>query len=58
MIVSGSSEGFILIAKVLSNTYTNVFVEEPTVNFIRNIFREQGYTINPVNVEDDGINTG
>lgn len=57
LIVSGSSEGFILMAKVLSDTYNSVFVEEPTVNFIKNIFLDQGYTIKPVNVDDDGINT-
>lgn len=56
LIVSGSSDGFILTAKALSNTYDSVFVEEPTVNFIKNIFLDQGYTISPVNVDDDGIN--
>ena len=45
------------MAKVLSDTYNSVFVEEPTVNFIKNIFLDQGYTIKPVNVDDDGINT-
>lgn len=57
LIVSGSSEGFILIAKALADTYNSVFVEEPTVNFIKNIFLDQGYTLKPVKVDDDGINT-
>ena len=56
LIVSGSSDGFILTAKVLSNTYNSVFVEEPTVNFIKNIFLDQRYNIIPVNVDDNGIN--
>ncbi|WP_199613632.1 MocR-like pyridoxine biosynthesis transcription factor PdxR [Paenibacillus alkalitolerans] len=54
-IVSGSSEGFLLIASACSPMFLTVYVEDPTVDFIPDIFRRMGYTIRPVGVDRQGM---
>lgn len=56
MIVSGSSQGFLLIAQALLRSYNQIYIEDPTVNFTRNIFKQLHYKINPVPVDDNGMN--
>lgn len=55
IIVSGSSEGFFLTGKTFSNTYKQIFIEDPTVKFIQNIFKNLKYEINPVEVDNKGM---
>ncbi len=55
VIVSGSAEGFMLIAKVFSSKYNSVYVEEPTVNFIKTIFNNLDYQIKPTIVDQNGM---
>jgi GntR family transcriptional regulator/MocR family aminotransferase len=56
MIVAGSSGGFLLIAQALSEAFDSIFVEDPTVDFTRDIFRHMNYKINPVEVDRNGMN--
>lgn len=55
IIISGSSEGFLLIAKVFSKTNNIIYVEDPTVSFIRSIFNNLKYNLHPLKVEQDGM---
>ncbi len=55
IIVSGSAEGFMLIAKVFSSKYRSVYVEDPTVNFIKNIFNNLDYQVKPILVDEHGM---
>lgn len=55
IIVSGSSEGFMLIAKVFSNKYNDIYVEDPTVNFIKTIFHNLNYQIQAIMVDQNGM---
>lgn len=55
IIVSGSSEGFMLLARAFKNKYKEIHVEDPTVNFIKNIFNNQNYQIKPIRVDQNGM---
>jgi GntR family transcriptional regulator/MocR family aminotransferase len=55
MIVSGSTEGFALIAKALRPDYPSIYPEDPTIEFTQNIFRQSGYRITPVEVDESGM---
>ncbi|MFP4015417.1 MAG: PLP-dependent aminotransferase family protein [Halanaerobiales bacterium] len=55
IIVSGSAQGFLLISRVFEDKYNSICVEEPTVNFIKTIFKNLYYDINPVNVDQNGM---
>ena len=55
IITSGSSEGFMLTARVFTNKYKSVFVEDPTVNFIKTIFNKLNYHLKPITVDKDGM---
>ncbi len=54
MIVSGASQGFQLIADVLSGYFDEINMEEPSVDFIRDIFLKYNYGIVPVKVDKEG----
>jgi GntR family transcriptional regulator/MocR family aminotransferase len=54
-VVSGSSEGFLLIAHALADRFRTVVVEDPTVEFGRDIFARCGYRLKPVDVDGQGI---
>lgn len=55
MIVSGSSEGFALIAQTLRERFDGVYLEDPTIEFTQHIFRGAGYRISPVAVDNAGM---
>ncbi|MNM81904.1 HTH-type transcriptional regulatory protein GabR [compost metagenome] len=55
MIVSGSSEGFTLIAQALRDSFDGVYLEDPTIEFTQHIFRRAGYRISPVAVDGTGM---
>ncbi|TJY44078.1 PLP-dependent aminotransferase family protein [Cohnella pontilimi] len=55
MIVSGSSEGFSLIAKALRAEFAAIYLEDPTIEFTSNIFRQTNYRITPVDVDETGM---
>ncbi len=55
IIVSGSSAGLMLIANLFKKNINSTFIEEPTVNFIRNIFINLNYKIYPVDVDQNGM---
>ncbi|WP_199617679.1 MocR-like pyridoxine biosynthesis transcription factor PdxR [Paenibacillus alkalitolerans] len=55
VIVSGSSEGFLLIATACSQMVRTVYVEEPTIDIVPAIFRRIGYTLSPVDVDEKGM---
>lgn len=54
-VVSGSSEGFLLIAHALADRFGTVVVEDPTVEFGRDIFAACGYRLKPVDVDGQGL---
>lgn len=54
-VVSGSSEGFLLIAKTLADRFRSIYIEDPTVEFGRDIFASCGYRLKPVDVDEHGI---
>lgn len=56
-VVNGSSEGFLLIAHALAGRFHTVAVEDPTVEFGRDIFARCGYRLRPVDVDGQGIRT-
>lgn len=55
IIISGASQGFLLIAKTFSDTFNSICLEEPNVDFIPDIFSKMNYTLEPVEVDDYGI---
>lgn len=55
MIVSGSSEGFALIAKAMRPQYPFIYLENPTIEITQNIFRQTDYRITPVEVDEFGM---
>lgn len=55
LITSGSSEGFSLIAHAMRRGYHSVYLEDPTVEFTRHIFRRHDYRLLPVGVDDRGM---
>ncbi|CAM3523034.1 PLP-dependent aminotransferase family protein [Marinicrinis lubricantis] len=55
MIVSGSSEGFTLIAKAMYPQYHGIYLEEPTIEITQNIFKQMNYQITPIEVDHHGM---
>ncbi|WP_248924470.1 PLP-dependent aminotransferase family protein [Paenibacillus hamazuiensis] len=58
IVVSGSSEGFLLIASALADRFQTAFIEDPTVDFVPDVFRRFGYAIRPVEVDGHGMDIG
>ncbi|MEC0240049.1 PLP-dependent aminotransferase family protein [Paenibacillus dokdonensis] len=56
MIVSGASEGFFLLAKSLSSNFHSLYIEDPTIDFTRDIFQMMNYNLVPVEVDSNGMN--
>lgn len=54
-IFSGASQAYILIGKVLRNYFEKVYIEEPMVRFIPNIFANLGYKLIPTEVDNLGM---
>ncbi|MCR8644252.1 PLP-dependent aminotransferase family protein [Paenibacillus sp. N1-5-1-14] len=56
VIVNGATEGFLLIAKALSPQYQSIYIENPTIDFTRDIFEQMNYSQVPVDVDNQGMN--
>ncbi|MDQ0112000.1 MocR-like pyridoxine biosynthesis transcription factor PdxR [Paenibacillus harenae] len=56
VITSGTSESFLLLASAFSDRYRTVYVEEPTIGFVADIFRKIKYDIHPIEVDHQGMN--
>ena len=54
IIVSGSSEGFVLCAKVFLEICNSIYIEDPSVKFTKDIFKMMGYKINCLEVDSNG----
>lgn len=54
-IVSGASEGFLLLAKALSAQFNSIYIEDPTIDITRDIFRMMNYSLVPVQVDSNGM---
>ncbi len=54
IIVSGSSEGFVLCAKVFLEICNSIYIEDPSVEFTKDIFKMMGYKINCLEVDSNG----
>lgn len=52
--VSGASQGYLLIARALTS-YEKIYIEEPTVRFIPNIFKCFEYKLKPIEVDNGGM---
>jgi len=55
IIFAGASQGYLLIAKVLAKIFKKLYIEEPMVRFIPNIFQNFGYKLYPIDVDKSGI---
>ncbi len=55
MIVSGTSQAMLLAAHAFRDSFPSVYIEEPTIDFTRDIFRSVGYAIKPVRVDESGM---
>ncbi len=55
VITSGTSDAFLLLAISLSDTYQHVYVEEPTIEFVQDIFQKMRYNVHPVRVDHQGM---
>jgi GntR family transcriptional regulator/MocR family aminotransferase len=56
IIVSGASEGIFLIAISLSSQFHSLYIEDPTIDFTRDIFQMMNYELVPVEVDPNGMN--
>ncbi|MDQ0916331.1 PLP-dependent aminotransferase family protein [Paenibacillus sp. V4I5] len=55
IITSGTSDGALLLASSFSALFRTVYVEEPTIGFIADIFQRLSYEIYPVPVDSQGM---
>ena len=55
MIVSGATEGFLLLAKSLSSKFHSIYIEDPTIDITRDIFQTMNYNLVPVEVDHSGM---
>ncbi|WP_426445763.1 PLP-dependent aminotransferase family protein [Paenibacillus sp. S-38] len=58
IVTSGTSEGCLLLASAFGDMFRAVYVEEPTIGFIADIFKTLHYTVHPVEVDAQGMNVG
>ena len=54
LITSGASQAFFLIAKVIGETLTDIYMEDPSVDFIQDIFIKSGFRLRSISVDDEG----
>ena len=54
IITSGASQAFLLIAKVLNRTFSDLAMEDPSVDFIQDLFLKSGFNLFPVPVDSEG----
>ncbi len=57
IIVPGTSGGISLISKLFFGKDASVIMEDPSISFIRNIFACDGYRVQPVPVDSQGMRT-
>lgn len=57
IILSGSSEGFLILGQLFKSGYESVLIEDPIYNGIQNILRNFKFKFHPVPVDDKGIIT-
>lgn len=57
VIVNGTSDAIVLLAMLFRKTISQVLIESAVVSFVPDIFREFGYGIVPVKVDQSGICT-
>ncbi len=57
IILTGSSEGFLILGQLLKSEYRNVIIEDPVYNNIQKIFSSFDIKFYPVPVDDKGIKT-
>ncbi|TDQ33451.1 PLP-dependent aminotransferase family protein [Aureibacillus halotolerans] len=55
MIVTGSADGLAIAAKVLSTRYHSIYLEDPTIEFAQHIFRQEHFTLVPMEVDHSGM---
>jgi len=55
-ICSGASEGLMLTALSLSPSFHSIYMENPTIEFTRDIFEQSGYKLVPVEADRNGMN--
>ena len=55
-VVNGVTGGLSLICSLYKNICKKIYVEEPTYFLAINIFKEFGFEIETINLEDDGLN--
>ena len=55
VIVSGATEGFLLLAKSLSSKFHSIYIEDPTIDITRDIFQTMNYNLVPVEVDHSGM---
>jgi len=57
IILTGSSEGFLILGKLLKSKYDNVIIEDPIYNSIQKILNSFDFKFYPVPVDNKGIKT-
>lgn len=55
VIVSGASEGLLLLAKSLASRFHSIYIEDPTIDITRDIFQMMNYRLVPVEVDHSGM---
>lgn len=58
VITSGTSEGFLLLAAAFADRCQSVYIEEPTIDFVADIFKKCNYRIHAVEVDQHGMVIG
>lgn len=57
IILSGSAQGFLIIAEVLASSSQEVIIEDPVYLGIQNIFKSLNLSLYPIPVDEKGIQT-
>lgn len=55
IIIPGASGGMDLLAKAFDRKYNRIAIEDPCIDFVKNIFLSTGYEIMPVTVDSHGM---
>ena len=55
MIVSGASEGLLLLAQSLASRFHSIYIEDPTIDITRDIFQMMNYRLVPIEVDHSGM---
>lgn len=55
IVTSGTSEAFLLLAASLSDLFRTVYVEDPTIGFVTDIFQKWKYKVHHVDVDQQGM---